>query len=807
MLNGFRGELRQALRAAARTPIPTAAILLTMALGVGATAAVSTVVWKVLLQPLPLAEPDRLLAVYRVVERTGAVIPSVAYPDLEDWRRRTRRFAGIAPFTDGEGTLLTDAGPVPLRVAQVGADYFSVLQSHFAAGRKFESDDFREGTAPVVILSAKLWEREFGGDPAIVGRSIQLASGNAIVVGVVAAGEFTLPLGGSDVWIPLQVPSSGPNAWMNSRASQWLQVVARVRRDADVNAAMVELRAVDAAVQKDYPRPGSDPTIIGVAPLQEHIAGRVRTMLLFLAGAIVIVLIVVCTNVANLRLVQAQARQREFAMRMVLGAGFGRIRRQVLTESLLFAIGGGVAGVLLARPILGGLLALYPGTLPRVDEIRLDPVITAWSFAVAALAGILFAVPQLLHLVRLDAARVAKEGERGAVTRGHRTARNAMVVVQLALSVVMLVASGLLVRTFARVMNVSPGFDASGVLAIGLSASATRYNTLAATEQLYEDISERVRALPGVRMVGASNALPLTSNPWRNGMPKPNADPATPSIPVNIRLVSPGYLELLRVQLARGRLPARSDDETAAGVVVINEVLADQLFPGADPLGKLLRVDGAALRTIVGVVGSMHHTSLTTPVDNEVYVPFRQAGVRRSRVLAIRTDSDPALLADAVQQAVRDVDPQLPIRSIRVLDDIVAASVAPQRFRAIFIGSLALLALVLALVGLYGVMSYAVSERTRELGIRMALGESPTQIRRRVIFEGLRLAAVGSALGAAGALLVTRAMRSLMFEVSPADPWTLAGVAALLTLVTLAAADGPARRAGRVDPITAIRMD
>jgi predicted permease len=542
-----------------------------------------------------------------------------------------------------------------------------------------------------------------------------------------------------------------------------------------------------------------------VAPLQEFVTGPVRTMLLLLAGAAVVVLLVVCTNVANLRLAQAQARGREFAMRSVLGAGFGRLARQVLHESTLLALGGALLGTALARPILTGLLALYPGRLPRASEVRLDPTVILWSLAVAAAAGVLFAVPQLLQLWRADAGRLLKEGERGVASRGHRAARRAMVVVQLALSVVMLVSSGLLVRTFLRVTRVAPGFEAGGVLSFGLSAPAGRYQTLEATEQLYAAIDERVRAIPGVRMVAASNALPLTSNPWRNSVRPPGADPAGPGLPVNVRLVSPGYLELLRVPLRRGRPVAPTDDESSPTVVVVNEALARALWPDEDPIGKLLPIDRRMPREVIGVVGDVHHTSLTLPADAEVYIPFRQAGVRRNRVLAVRADGDLARLAGAIEAALHDVDAQLPVRAVRSLGEIVSAAVAPQRFRAAFIGSLAALALVLAVVGVYGVMSYTVSERRRELGIRVALGEPPARIRRRVVGEGLWLAALGGALGALGAVGATRALQSMMFEVAPGDPWTFASVAALLAVVAALAADGPARRAGRADPVDAIR--
>jgi predicted permease len=424
---------------------------------------------------------------------------------------------------------------------------------------------------------------------------------------------------------------------------------------------------------------------------------------------------------------------------------------------------------------------------------------------VAVVAGVLFAIPQLVQLVRMDAGRLVKEGERGTSTRGERLVRRGMVVVQLALSVVMLVSSGMLVRTFVEVSRVSSGFDPRGVLSFGISAPAARYPTLEAAEQLYRDIGERLQAIPGVRSVGTTNAVPLTSNPWRNGVVKPNGDPNAADLPVNMRLVSPGYLELLHVPLVRGRWLAATDNDSTPGVVLINEALAAFLYPGEDPVGKALPMGGASRKTIVGVVGNIHHTSLTAPADNEVYFPFRQMGVRRSRVVAVRVDGDPGQFADAVRRVVREVDPQLPVRSLRSLDAVLSSAMAPQRFRAAFIGSLAVLALALAVVGVYGVMSYAVSERMRELGIRVALGESPGHIRRRVVADGLQLAALGSVLGAGGSWAAARLLRSLVFEVQVGDPWTLGAVAVLLTVVTVLAADGPARRAGRVDPLTALR--
>lgn len=804
MFTGFRTDLRHTIRSALRTPAPTAAILLTMALGIGATAAVSTVVWKVLLQPLPMREQDRVLAVYRSIVGTSNIIPSVSYPDLQDWRRRSTSLVGIAPYTGNEATLIRDTGPVPVNATQVGEDFFKVLGSRFALGRAFEQSDFAEGAGDVAVLSGAMWKREFAGDPNIVGKSIELASGRVTVVGVVGPDEFTLPLGGADLWVPLHVPTGGPTAWKNSRGTQWLEAVARVRSDRDVGAAMAELRTIDEAVQKEFPRPTNAKTVLGVEPLQQHIAGPVRTMLLFLAGAIVIVLLVVCTNVANLRLVHAQAREGELAMRVVLGASAGRLWRQGLTESMVLALTGGVAGVLIARPLLSGLLALYPGHLPRVDEVRLDPATIAWSLGLAAITGVLFAVPQLLNLLRMDAGRLVKDGERGTSTKPQRVARRAMVVVQLALSVVMLVSSGLLVRTFLKVTRVSAGFVSSGVLSFELAASESRYQGYAATEQLFQDLGDRLRAIPGVRTVAATNALPLTFNPWRNGVRKPNTEPGADDIPVNMRVVSPEYMEMLGVPLKRGRMLNSGDIGSAPLVVMINEGLASLIFPGEDPVGKFLP-GNANPRMIVGVVGNLHHTSLVAPVDNEVYVPFPQSGLRRSRVIAMKVDGDPSRYVDAAERAVRAVDPQLPIRNIRSLGDIVSRSVAPQRFRAVFIGSLAVLALALAVVGIYGVMSYAVTERTRELGIRMALGEAPSRVRGRIVVEALQLAALGTALGAFGAWLATRTIASLMFEVGAGDPWTLASVAVVLTAVTLMAADGPARRAARVDPISAIR--
>ena len=803
MFIGFRTDLRHTIRSALRTPAPTAAILLTMALGIGATAAVSTVVWKVLLQPLPLREPDRVLAVYRSIVGTSNIIPSVAYPDLQDWRSRSTSLVGLAPYTGGTATLIRDNGPVPINATQVGEDFFKVLGSRFALGRALEQPDFAEGAANVAVLSGRMWTREFASDPNIVGKSIELASGRVTVVGVVGPNEFTLPLGGADLWVPLHVPTSGPTAWMNSRGTQWLEAVARVRPDRNVGAAMAELRTIDEGVQKEFPRASNVKTVLGVEPLQQHIAGPVRTMLLFLAGAVVIVLLVVCTNVANLRLVQAQAREGELAMRVVLGATAGRLWRQVLTESMLLALTGGVAGLLLARPLLRGLLALYPGRLPRVDEIHLDPGTIAWSLGLAVVTGFVFAIPQLMNLLRMDAGRLVKDGERGTSTKPQRIARRAMVVVQLALSVVMLVSSGLLVRTFLKVTRVSAGFAPSGVLSFEIAASESRYQGAAPTEQLFQDLGDRLRTIPGVRAVAATNALPLTFNPWRGGVRKLNTEPGASDIPVNMRVVSPEYLTMLGVPLRRGRLLNASDIESAPSVIMINEALASMLFPGEDPIGKLL--PGSSPKMIVGVVGNLHHTSLTAPADNEVYVPFRQAGTRRSRVVAVKVDGDASRYVDAVERAVRSVDPQLPIRNMRSLDEIVSVSVAPQRFRAVFIGSLAVLALALAVVGIYGVMSYAVTERTRELGIRMALGEAPSHVRGRIVLEALQLAALGTALGAVGAWLATRAMASLMFEVGVGDPLTLVSVAGVLTVVTLIAADGPARRAGRVDPISAIR--
>lgn len=806
MTSDIRPELLNAVRALARTPSVTLAMLLTMVLGVGATGAVSTVVWKVLMQPLPIRDASRVLVVHGRIESLGRDIPAVSYPDLNDWRRRAPSFAGIAGYTGVEGALLGADGPVPLDVAQVGEDFFTVLAPAFAVGGALPRASFDEGAGRTVVLSHALWQREFAADPGIVGRSIRLESGSAIVTGVVAPGQFMLPES-ADLWSPLSVASSGPLSWQNSRASQWLQAVARVRAGVPVDAAIRELVAVDATVREEFARSTNPPIVVAARPLQEQLTGPVRSTLTLLAAALVVVLALVCTNIATLRMVQARRRQRDFAVRMVLGAPFPHLRRQVLTETLVLCAVGAALGLATTHPILRGLLALYPGRLPRADQISMDPVVALWSVGVALSASLLIAVPTLWSLARMDAGALVRHGERQLVSRRQDVTRRLIVVAQLGLSVVMLVASGLLMRSFLNVTSVAPGFDPAGITSFAVAAPSSRYPSFEHAERLFESIGERISAIPGVRQVEATNAMPLTSNPWRNSLRRTGMDQALPGTPANIRLVSPGYLDLIDVPVLRGRSLAPSDDEQSPRVVVINEQLASLLFGDADPVGQMIQVDGPVLRTVVGVVRGFHHAALTQPVDPEAYVTFRQAGTRRVRVIAVGTAGDGARLFAALEQAVREIDPQLPIRSVRSLEEIVGTAVAPQRFRAAFVGSLAIIALTLAVIGVYGVMSATVSQRTREMGIRMALGESPAAIRRRIVLDGLVLAGGGALLGGLGAWMATRALQGFLFGVTAGDPLTLGAVTATLVVVTILAADGPARRAGRVDPVTAISHD
>ncbi len=783
--------------------MPTATIVMTMALGTGTMAAVAIVVWQVVLRPLPIPDPGRVVAVQDVTGFSSH-LQTVSYPNVNDWRDRAHSFVAIAPYDRSEETLNTSDRPVPLSTSVVGDGFWAALGSRPIAGRLMTSDDFREGAAPVAVISYALWKRQFAGAADVVGSTIRLASGPVTVIGILPQDAFVLPSASTDLWMPLHVSATGPNSWQANRWTHWLPAIARVKPGVSVATALVDLRTVDAGMAIDYNRRDSTERVI-LTPLQEAMTGPVRPALFALGGAALIVMLVVFANIANVRLSQAHARQREFAMRVALGADGGRLAQLAIVEGLLLSCVGGALGLGLAPAILRGFLVLYPGELPLAGTIHLDMPVAAAVVVLSVVGGWVFALPQLLRSRRGGIADAVRVGARGSGSRADRRLRGALVVTQLALSVALLVTGGLLARTFAKLSAVNTGFTSRGVAMFSLTAPMSKYPTPQQVDLLFDDVLRRVGAIPGVQSAGMTNAIPLTGNPWRDPVPMLQQSGESREN-MNIRLVSPHYLETVGFPLKVGRLFTDGDNADAPPVVVLSQTLATLLFPDGNGVGQQVKIEGVS-REVIGVVGNIHQTSLAGPPDVEVYLPFQQMPLKNTRSIAVRTAGDSRALLAALAPAVRAADADLVLRGAGLLDEVVSESVAPQRFRAAMIGSLAVLALLLAIVGVYGVTSYSVAQRSREIGIRLALGDTPGHVARRVVGNALVLSCVGVGLGLVGGVAVARSITGFLYGVSVFDPVTFAAVPVVLVIATALAANAPARRAGRIDPLASIRSD
>ncbi len=794
-------DLRFALRTFRKNPGFVAVAVLTLALGIGANTAIFSVVNGVLLRPLPFPQPDRIMALWQNDLADGVVKNTVSMPNFLDWHDQNGVFEAMATYQFGAVTIAGPSSPVRLRTATVSDGFFDVMGVAPAIGRVFRPDDHRPGAAPALVLSRGAWQANFGSDPSIVGREVRLDGESATVVGVMPAG-FTFPHG-VDAWRALVID----RAKMPGRGMVYLQVVGRLKPDATLVGARAEMSAIAKRLEQEYPNanPGVGVTVL---PLQEDEVGYVRPALLVLAGAVGFVLLIACGNIANLLLARGVTRQREVALRSALGAGRGRVVRQLLLENLLLAALGGMAGILVGMWSFEALRALLPGNLPRVGEIRLDGWVLTYTFASVLVAGLIFGLLPALRAARVDLTDALRE----RVTTGTgRRLRNGLVVAEMALAMTLLVGAGLLVTTFAKLQAVDPGFDAAHVLSSSIALPAGLYAEPARQVAYFDRLVADVSAVPGVESAGVTTTLPLQGSELDltfaiEGLPEPTPD-NTPN--ANFDAVTPDYFHTIRMHAVAGRLFTASDDAQAPPVVAIDEALAQRYFPKENPVGRRMRVDlgdNPPFREVVGVVNDIHHAELGTPPVPTMYVPTAQAPFRFGQ-LVVRTAGDPAALAGSVRSAIQRVDPALAQGTVQPFARIVSASVAQPRFRSLLVGGFAVLALVLAMIGLAGVLSYSVSQRTNEIGIRMALGARPTEILRLVVGEGLALAVAGTMLGVAGAVALSGALSSLLFGVSAVDPRIYAALAVVLTLVAVLASYIPARRAARVDPMAALRTN
>jgi predicted permease len=817
MWQAMMQDLRYALRSLRKSPAFTVVAVLTLALGIGANTAIFSVVNGVLLRPLPYPEPDRLVRVFTSFHGSGTERYAISQPEFMDYKGLTQAFENAAAYTGASLTLTGGCGSQagacePERVRGIAAtrDLFPVLGITPARGRNFEGDEGRQGREPVVIVTHELWQNRFGGDPGLLGRSLTLNGIGRRVVGILPSG---VELSRAEAFIPIFI---NPDS-MTGRASNYLSAVARLRPGVTVEQAQRELDALTRRSNEQYA--STYPASMGygatVISMREEIVGDVRPALLVLLGTVGLVLLIACANVANLLLARGAARQREIAVRLALGASRGRIMLQLLTESTVLALLGGAAGVLLAWWGMKTLLAVNPEAIPRLEEIRIDGTVGLVTLALALLTGILFGLAPAMQMVRGELQSSLKDGSRGGSESGQRQRLGrALVVGEIALAVVVVIGAALLMRSFWTLRNVDPGFRPENVLAVDLAVPSSRYDAQATTT-FYQQLVSRMAALPGVRVAAAASDLPPVSggNNWDimiAGQPRAPGQ-AAPS--PNVRSVTRDYFSALSITAVRGRLFGAEDDASSPPVAVINESLARALWPDANPIGQQVRFSSKLpWVTIVGVARDVRSMGLSEPAPAEIFLlhdqmPTAAGGTERAMYVVLRTAVDPVSLAAPARRVVREADPLIAITGIRSMTEMVDLSVARPRFTMLLLGVFGAVAFTLAAIGIYGIMSYAVKRRTREIGIRMALGARPGDVLRLVVGQGMRLALIGLVVGIAGALAATRLMTQLLYGVSATDPLTFAAIAALLAAVALLASWLPARRAIRTDPTLALREE
>jgi len=802
-------DLRFGLRMLLKNPGFTSVAALTLALGIGANTAIFSVVNALMLRPLPYQDPEQLVWIEEVSKKTNASI-SIFAAHFLDWQAQSRTLAGIAT-QDGAARTLTGAGePERVEVGKISASFLPVLGVPLAKGRNFSAAEDAPGGPRVAILSHDLWQRRYNGEPDVVGKTVTLNDASFTVIGVLPA-SFRYPHF-FDVWVPLALDPIREHG--NQDANTDLPTIARLKPGVARKQAQAELDTIPQRYETT--KPEGMPRLLDsqtrLVPLQEHFLGDTRRPLLIFLGAVGLVLLIACANVANLLLARAVTRQKELAIRAALGAGRLRLARQMLTECLLLALAGGAAGLLLAdwlTHLLGSLNSANAlGEMGRLTAITIDRRALGFTLLISLLTGLLFGLLPALQFSRPDLNDALKEGGRGGGFHS-RGLRSALMVSEVALALALLVGAGLLIRSFVKLLNVDPGYRAENLLTARLPLPP-RYREKSKRLQFYEQTLQRVAALPGVISVGATSHLPLLDYNYGarlrvEGRAQPQKGEKEPGAPV--ASINPDYFRTLGISLRAGRFFNDGDAEGAPSVALLSESLAHNLFPNEDPLGKRLNIAGAGAEwtTVIGVVNDIRHKGLDRETEPSVYLSYRQ--LPREMALLLRSAAGPASLTPALRNAVRGVDPALPVYDVMTMNERLSNSFAARRFNLLLLGGFAALALLLAGVGVYGVISYVVTQRTHEVGIRMALGAQSSDVLRLFIKQGMAMVTLGVALGLIGAFALTRVMKSLLFDVSAIDPLTFACVALLLSLVALAACYLPARRASRIDPLASLRRE
>jgi putative ABC transport system permease protein len=801
-------DLRYGVRTLARSPGVTATAILAMALAIGANTAIFSVVNAVLLRPLPYPDGDRLLSVHQIWETSPGEHDVLSTDDVVELREGATDVMQVAAYFSPVGGFAITGGGEPEQVAGTAmtAETFDVLGVHPALGRAFLPEDDRPGAEPVVVLSHAFWQRRFGGDPGVVGRALSVDSRNHTIAGVMPAG-FRFPRDTiADLW-PIFRPERS-----SSRPPYYVSAIARPRAGAAKADVERALQSVTRRIQERFPDASAD-WRLDTAPLKDEMVGNVRPALLILLGAVALVLLIATANIANLLLARATARRKEMAIRAALGATWARLARQVVTESLILAGAGGLFGILLALWGTELLVRLGPRNLPRLQEAGIDLRVLLYTAGMTILSGILFGLAPAARATLVGLAPALLAGARGTTDRAGRRLRSLLVVSEFALAVMLLCGAGLLIRSFVRLQDVSPGFDAGGILTASISLPEARYSDGPARSAFFRELVERAGNLPGVRAAAISMALPpnllVMTNPYTiEGRPLP---PGRNPPAVAQLLIGGDYFHALGVPLLRGRDFTAADVAAAPQVIIISETMAATLFPGADPIGQRMQLGdpdpASPWVTIVGVAADVKYTGLDRAPEPTMYTPYEQNLWWPTMYLLVRSSVDPAGLATAVRSQVAALDPLLPVARVRTMDELLGQSVAEPRFRTTLLGIFAAVALLLATVGIYGVLSYTVGQRTQEIGIRMALGARRHDVLALVLRQGIALAGLGVAIGLAAAAALSRVLAGLLFGVGPMDLATFGAVSFLMLAAALLACYVPARRATRVDPIVALRTE
>ena len=805
-------DLRYGFRTLLRKPGFTIVAIIALALGIGANSAIFSVINSVLLRPLPYYEPDRLVSINHDYPKINlkASVSAIGYTHYRD---NAKSFESVAAITGGSFNLTGGGDPEQLNGSPVTHNFFSALGARPALGRVFLPEEDQPGKNKVVVLSHNFWQRRFGGDPSIVNKNITLNDESYAVVGIMPPSfQFGREFGQIvDLWTPIAFT---PEQLSYDRLTfENLFVFARLKPGVTIGQAQAELDTIAANLRRDY-MPGADRSNWGLVTgsINELVVGAIRRALWILMGIVGLVLLIACANVANLLLARAADRQKEMAIRTALGAGRWRVIRQLLTESVLLSVMGGALGLALAYTGINALVKFKGAQIPRASEIGLDWRVLVFTIAVSLLTGVIFGLVPALQSSKTDLHETLKEGGRSGSSGARAWVRNSLVVVEMALALVVLVSAGLLIRSFWRLQQVNPGFSPQNILAMSLTLPANKYREPAQRVNFFNELLQRVRALPGVQSAGATSNLPLGGNNSSGSFRIEGREiPQGQSMPHGDRWsATTDYFSTMKIPIIRGRFFDDRDTMDSQPVAIIDEAMARKYWPDEEPLGK--RISFQALRgnriwrEIVGIVGHVKHSGLEGESRVQYYIPHSQVQ-NGFMSLVIRTNTDPASLSGVARNAVSQLDKDLPVFRVQTMDQFVIESMSQRRFAMTLVGIFASVALLLAGVGLYGVLSYSITQRLHEIGIRMALGAQLRDVLRLVVGQGMLLALVGVVIGAVAAFLLTRLMANLLFEVKPSDPTTFVVIAILLTFVAFLSCLVPALRAMKVDPIVALRYE